>query len=354
VNFDLSDEQRALAEAARDFFTGSTSPADSRRALDDGTPVTPGRRALADTGFAAITVPESAGGGGGSVLDLAVVAEQAGRVLAGPSLVTSARAAVLLAGDDAHLAALADGSAGYAVLDGTSPVLDAATADRFLALRGTDLVCGRGTVTVGAPIDPTRGLGDVVLGEVSVLATDARLRWERAERVGQVVLAAEGLGGAARAVELGVAYAKQRQAFGRAIGSYQAVKHALVDAYVGVEQLRSLVWWAAWAADQAPDELPMAAAAAKALSAQVFEQATETLIQVHGGIGFTWEHDAHLFWRRAKVDRLLLGDDVAAFDTVARLALTLPAAAVALASTAHQVDRESRDGRPISTPGTTS
>lgn len=327
MDFDLSDEQRALARAARDYFAGAASPADSRRALDEGAPVRPGRRSLAETGFAAITVSEEAGGGGGSLLDLAVVAEQAGRVLAGPSLVTSARAAVLLAGDDARLASLADGSIGYAVVDGTSPVLDAATADRFLALRGDAVVCGSGTVVVGAAIDPTRGLGDVVLGEVEVVATDVRLRWERAERVGQVVLAAEGLGAADRAVEMGVAYAKERQAFGRAIGSYQAVKHALVDAYVGVEQLRSLVWWAAWAADEAPDELPLAAAAAKALSAQVLEQATETLIQVHGGIGFTWEHDAHLYWRRAKVDRLLLGDDIAAFDAVARLALALPQAA---------------------------
>lgn len=118
-----------------------------------------------------------------------------------------------------------------------------------------------------------------------------------------------------------MAYAKQRHAFGRAIGSYQAVKHLLVDVYVAVEQLRSLVWWAAWAADRAPGELPLAAAAAKAAAATTLEQAAETVIQVHGGIGFTWEHDAHLYWRRAKVDRFLLGDDVAAFDEVARLAM---------------------------------
>ena len=96
-------------------------------------------------------------------------------------------------------------------------------------------------------------------------------------------------------------------AFGRPIGSYQAVKHMLVDAWVGVDQLRSLVWWAAWAADDAPDEFPLAAAAAKAYAARVFEQAAETVIQVHGGIGFTWEHDAHLFCQRAKVDEVLLG-----------------------------------------------
>jgi alkylation response protein AidB-like acyl-CoA dehydrogenase len=324
MNFDLSDEQRALAEAAGAFFAASASPADSRAALDAGKPIAPGRAALTQTGFAAITVPESAGGGGGSLLDLAVVAEQAGRVLAGPSLVNVARAAVLLAGDDERLAALVAGRIGYAVVDGSSPTLDATTADQFLALHGDALVVATGTVAARPAIDPTRGLADVTLGEAETLVADARELWARAEQVGQVILAAEGLGTAERAVELAVAYAKERQAFGRAIGSYQAVKHALVDAFVGVEQLRSLVWWAAWAADESRDELPLAAAAVKGLAATVVEQATETLIQVHGGIGFTWEHDAHLYWRRAKVDRLLLGDDVAAYDTVARLALAAP------------------------------
>ncbi len=323
MNFDLDDEQRDLAAAARDFLSDAASPADLRAALDDGAPVRPGRAALVESGFATITVPENAGGGGGSVLDLAVVAEQAGRVLAGPSLVTFARAAVLLADDPERLAALVDGSLAVAVVDERGPVLDAAGADRFLALRGDDVVLAGGRATVREAIDPTRGLGVVELdtSDLQVVATDARPRWEHAERVGRVVLAAEGLGAASRALEIGVEYAQQRLAFGRAIGSYQAVKHALVDVYVQVEQLRSLVWWAAWAADEAPDELPLAAAAVKAASATTLEQAGETLVQVHGGIGFTWEHDAHLFWRRAKVDRFLLGDDVDAYDEVARLAV---------------------------------
>jgi len=321
VNFGLDDDQREFAAAARDFFSEQASPSDARRALDEGTAATPGRKALADIGFYGITIPESAGGAGQSVLDLAVVAEQGGRVLAGPSLVTAARVAVLLAGDDTRLAGLADGSVGYAVVDGSAPVLDAATANRFLARSGDDLVLAEGTVAVGDPIDPTRGLGTVTLGETEVIGHDVGARWEHAERVARVVLAAEDLGAAARAVEMAVAYAKERAAFGRFIGSYQAIKHLLVDAYVGVEQLRSLVWWAAWTAEESPDELPLAAAAAKASAAGVLENAAETLIQVHGGIGFTWEHDAHLYWRRAKVDRFLLGDDVAAFDEVARIAL---------------------------------
>ncbi|HWA66378.1 MAG TPA: acyl-CoA dehydrogenase family protein [Mycobacteriales bacterium] len=323
MNFDLSDEQRALASAAADFFTSAASPSAARASLDTGAPIEPGRKAIADTGFAAITVAESAGGGGGSVLDLAVVAEQAGRVLAGPSLVTAARAAVLLDGDAARLAALADGSAAYAIIEEHGgPVLDATTADTFLALRDGALVVGTATVTERPPIDATRGLADVTLDDgFEVVDADAVARWERALHVGQVVLAAEGLGTASKALEIGVEYAKQRVAFGRQIGSYQAIKHALVDAFVGVEQLRSLVWWAAWTADESPSELPLAAAAAKGTAAAVVEHTAETLVQVHGGIGFTWEHDAHLYWRRAKVDRFLLGDDVEAFDTVARLAI---------------------------------
>ena len=109
MNFDLDDDQRHVAAAARDFFTGQASPAAARAALEGGRPA-PGRKALADIGFLGITVPESAGGAGRLLLDLAVVAEQGGAVLAAPSLVTAARAAVLLGGHDDLLAGLADGS----------------------------------------------------------------------------------------------------------------------------------------------------------------------------------------------------------------------------------------------------
>jgi alkylation response protein AidB-like acyl-CoA dehydrogenase len=246
-------------------------------------------------------------------------------VLAGPSLVTAARAAVLLAGAPDLAAQLADGSAAFAVLDGpvtgSSPSMDAAGATLFLGLDDGALVVGEGEATPGRPLDATRGLASVRLIARRVLAEDAAQLWARARQVATVVLAAEDLGAADAAVRMAVGYAQQREAFGRRIGSYQAVKHMLVDAWVGVDQLRSLVWWAAWAADAAPDELPLAASAAKALAAEVLERAAETCIQVHGGIGFTWEHDAHLYWRRAKVDRLLLGDAAEHLDAVARLAV---------------------------------
>jgi alkylation response protein AidB-like acyl-CoA dehydrogenase len=318
VNFDLGPDQRDAAAGAREFFAGRTSPGAARAALE-GARVEPGRKALADIGFLGITVAEAAGGAGSGLLDLAVVAEQGGAVLAGPSLVTAARAAVLLAEHPDLAAQLADGSAGFAVLDGAAPAIDAADATVFLALDDGALVVGEGEVEPGRPLDATRGLARVRLTDRRVLQADAGELWARARQVAAVALAAEDLGAADRAVQLAVAYAKEREAFGRPIGSYQAVKHLLVDAWVGVDQLRSLVWWAAWAADAAPDELPLAASAAKAYAAEVFERAAETCVQVHGGIGFTWEHDAHLYWRRAKVDRLLLGDEAEHLDRVARL-----------------------------------
>ena len=325
MNFDLDTDQRDAAAAARAFFSGEASPGAARQALEGTAPVRPGRKALAEIGFLGITVPESAGGAGRGLLDLAVVAEQAGAVLAGPSLVTAARAAVLLAGRPELAAQLADGSTAFAVVDGSPdgshPSIDAADATTFLALDGTALVVGEGEATPGRPMDATRGLAGVRLTSRRVLVEDAAELWARARQVGAVVLAAEDLGAADRAVALGVAYAKEREAFGRPIGSYQSVKHMLVDAWVGVDQLRSLVWWAAWAADAAPAELPLAAAAARTMAAGVRERAAETLIQVHGGIGITWEHDAHLFWRRAKGDRVLLGDEAEPLDTVARLAV---------------------------------
>ena len=129
MNFDLGTDQRDAAAGARQFFTGSASPAAARAALEGGA-IEPGHKALAEIGFLGITVAEDAGGAGGSLLDLAVVAEQGGAVLAGPSLVTAARAAVLLADAPELAAALADGSTAFAVVDGSAPSIDAADAPR--------------------------------------------------------------------------------------------------------------------------------------------------------------------------------------------------------------------------------
>jgi len=333
MNFDLEEAQHEFADAARKFYEENVSSQQARALLDETGEAAPGLKLLAELGFYGVTVPESAGGIDQSVLDLVVIAEQGGRVLAGPSLITAARAAVLLEGQPDRLAALADGSTAFAVLDGSAewsaPSIDAQHATDFIAMDGDSLIVGTGEVAAGEPIDATRGLATVRLTSREVLRTEATDLWQRARDVAMVVLAAEGLGTAGRAVELAVEYARMREAFGRPIGSYQAVKHRLVDAWVGIDQLRSLVWWAATAADSAPGDLALAASAAKAYSARVLEDAAETLVQVCGGIGFTWEHDAHLYWRRAKVDRMLLGTESEHLDRVARLSLDGPASRIA-------------------------
>jgi alkylation response protein AidB-like acyl-CoA dehydrogenase len=321
VNFDLDDEQRAFAATAREFFADQGTLAHARRLLDDGGTPLPGHKQLADLGFYGIIAPESAGGSGRQLIDLAVVAEEAGRLLAAPALVTAARAAVLLGTDTQRLQNLVDGSVAFAVVDGDAPAIDALSAEQFLALDGTHLVVGRGRTGPASTIDPTRGLAPVQLSDTAVVSKNAEELWQRARLVGTVVLAAEDLGAAAQLLDTTVAYVKIRTAFGRAIGSYQAVKHALAELYGDIEQLRSLVWWAAWAADAAPTELSLASSAAAACAARTLDRAAETAIHVHGGIGFTWEHDAHLYWRRAKVDRLLLGEEARHLDAVAELAL---------------------------------
>lgn len=321
MNFDIDEEQRNFAAHARDFFSEQAGPEHARRLLDEPGKPTPGPHVLAELGFSSLTIPEGAGGVGAELLNMALVAEQAGRQLAGPSLATAARVAVLLEGDGARLHEVSEGRTAIAVLDGSptgsGPSLDVLSATHFLAFDGKDVVFGEGRVTPGEPVDATRGLGFVKLDSPEVVVRDARERWERARQVACVVLAAEGLGAADRVVELGIEHAKTRETFGRPIGAYQAVKHRLVDDWVAVNQLRSLVWWAAWAADHAPEQLPVAASAAKAYCATAFETACESLIHLLGGIGFTWEHDAHLYWRRAKVDRLLLGDESEHLATVA-------------------------------------
>lgn len=328
MDFDINDEQRNFAEHSREFFAAQAGPESARSLLDRSGEAAPGRKLLAELGFSSLTIPEEAGGIGADLLNMALVAEQAGRFLAGPSLATAARVAVLLDGDIERLSDISEGKMAVAVLDGPAadapPSMDAVGATHFLALEGDDLILGEGTVTPGEAIDATRGIGHVELTSSEVVRTDVRDRWDRARQVACVILAAEDLGAADRVVELGLTHAKDRHAFGREIGSFQAVKHRLVEDWVAVNQLRSLIWWAAWTADNAPDQLPIAASAAKAYSANIFQTACETLIHVLGAVGFTWEHDAHLYWRRAKVDRLLLGDES---EHLAEVALRSMAAA---------------------------
>lgn len=325
MNFDLDDDQIEFASLAADFF-GDHTGLDSARArlYTKGDPA-PNFSDLVDLGLPGLLVPAEFGGLDQSVLELAVVAEQGGRVLSAPSMSTFARVSVLLHDQPELLTQFAAGTHRFCVLDGdpnsSDPSIDAQGADRFLALDGTRLVVGGGQDHGFSPIDASRGLSRISLTDSEGLVDNARDRWDRARDLACVILAAEDLGTAQAALDMAVEHAGDRETFGRAIGSYQSLKHRLVDVWAGIDQLRSLVWWAAWTADAHRVDLPRAASAAKAYAARVVEEAADVAVHVHGGLGFTWEHDSHLYWRRAKVDRHLLGSRTYHLDRVARLSL---------------------------------
>ena len=315
----ISDDHRALAEVARSFLSGQRAAA--RELLDTPAPQTSwgAGKELASLGWLGLHVPEEHGGEGAGLPELAVVLEEAGRVVApGPLLPTVLASAVLVeAGPDdlraALLPGLVDGSRVGAVglggsldVDGGSVrgeaglVLGGALADVLLLVAGRDVVAvDVAAVERDAPavLDPTRRSvvvradGAPVLGVLPGGAAVAR-------RLVRTLAAAEAAGIASACLEMAVAYAKERQQFGRTIGTFQAVKHHCADLLVDAELAVAAAWDAARAEPASPDA-ELAAAVAAAMSVPAAVRAAEMNIQLHGGIGFTWEHDAHLFLRRA-------------------------------------------------------
>jgi alkylation response protein AidB-like acyl-CoA dehydrogenase len=174
--------------------------------------------------------------------------------------------------------------------------------------------------------DATRSLGHVRLAEASgrqiAVGVDAL---EDAWYLAQALIGAESLGAAQTCLEVSVAYAKERFTFGRAIGSYQAIKHELTEVLRRIENARGLQFYAGWARESKPDEFPLAASAARSVAGRALDFAARSMINVHGGIGATWEHDAPLYFRRAELSRRLLGGTHDATDRVAERALA-PAA----------------------------
>jgi alkylation response protein AidB-like acyl-CoA dehydrogenase len=166
--------------------------------------------------------------------------------------------------------------------------------------------------------DVTRSLGHVTLKDSPAVVLDAPMQsLAGAWHLAQSLVAAESLGSVETALEVSVAYAKERFTFGRAIGSYQAVKHSLTEVLRQLENGRSLLYYAGWARRGAPDEFALAASAARSVASNALDYAARTMISVHGGIGATWEHDAPLYFRRAQLSRRLLGGAGSATDRVA-------------------------------------
>ncbi len=238
---------------------------------------------LAELGWLGVSVPEEQGGAGLSFLEEAVLFEELGYALyAGPFFSTVALALPSLEDDDA--ARVAAGEVKWsALVDGHVPELD--RVDKVLT--GDGAVAGGGEVL--PTMDETRPLG-------RLSGKDAQL--DRPRVLAATALEAVGVG--QRALELAVEYVGTREQFGKRIGIYQAVSHQVVDAFVDVELARSLAYWAAWAVSEGDPQAPLAAAAAKAKATEAAVAACERSIQVHGGIGFTWEHPLHRYYKRAQ------------------------------------------------------
>ncbi|SDK87196.1 acyl-CoA dehydrogenase [Nonomuraea maritima] len=321
----LSPEQRELREAVRAFLRAAAPLPKVREGYDPAVYA----RLNGELGLSGLIVPEEHGGAGAGMAELAVALEETGAaLLPGPFLSTVF--ATIAAGpvsDKELLTGIADGRV-TATLDRTEVLFDGTSARGTLpqVLSGMEadvLVApartGDGLVLVAVELagpgvrrtaldtlDLTRGQAAVVLDGAPARPLGRAPEAELHDRL-CVALAAEQLGVMRAALDAIVAYAKIRVAFGRYIGSYQGVKHKLADMHGKLEQAESIVRYAAWAADESPGELPGAAALAQAYVGRAcFEVARDHLL-LYGGVGYTWEHDAHLFYKRAKADEVLLG-----------------------------------------------
>jgi alkylation response protein AidB-like acyl-CoA dehydrogenase len=328
MNFELTDDQRAIQRTARDFLADAYPAAEVRRlAYESERGFTDeGWAAMCELGWPALLVPEEHGGLGLGVVELAVVQEELGAALApSPFLSTVAAAAVIAdAGSDEQrarwLPALAGGEARGAVatvLDdaGWTAVPDADGAD-VIVVRENDAWALATDTSADAvePLDATRRLWRVrARGELEPLQGEGA----RAYDVVAVALAAESVGVARRAMDMAVQYAKEREQFGRPIGAYQAVSHACAQMLLEVEGARSTTLYAAWALDHEPESGPLAASMAKAYASDAGWRVPAASLQVHGGIGFTWEHDLHLWLKRGRANAHLWGDARAHRDRVA-------------------------------------
>jgi len=335
----ITDDHRALAETVGDLLTKRDARGSGRELLEAPAESLPDWwQEVVGLGWLGLHLPEASGGSGYGIEELVVVVEQLGRAVApGPFVPTVIASAVLQAsGDesaiDAYLSGLADGSlAGAVALDadvsvtrGTisgqaGNVLGGGLAGVLLIAMGDDVAVvavGDGvTVEVPANLDPTRRTARVTLDGASALVLPGAR--QTLVDLARVILSAEAVGMAAACTDMAAAYANERVQFGRVIGTYQAVKHHCANMVAATELATSAVWDAAKAAATGGDQLTYAASVAATLAAPAADLCANLNTQVHGGIAITWEHDAHLFMRRATTLLTYLRADEAAADLTA-------------------------------------
>ncbi len=375
MNFGFNDEQELLRSTARKFFENECGSDTVRRLMETPEGMTPELwKKLAEQGWLGLVYPEAYDGLGLGLVDLVVLMEEMGRaVVPGPffSTVILGGLAILEAGTEAQkkewLPRIAAGDrrvalawmepsaqlgpagvtlgaterAGRYTLSGTKLfVADAHTADAVVVAARTRAGAGaegvslfllpRSTaglqVTLLPTMDQTRKLCEVTCADVTVgteaLLGTAHAGWAPLARVldrATVALCAEMCGGAQKVLDMTVEYAKIRQAFGRPIGSYQGVKHRAADMLVDVENSKSITYYAAWALDEGVPEAALAVSMAKAYVSDAYRRVAAAGIQLHGGIGFTWEHDLHLYFKRAKGSEFTFGDATYHRERVAQL-----------------------------------
>jgi alkylation response protein AidB-like acyl-CoA dehydrogenase len=376
MDIGFTEEQELLRTSARRFLENECPSAFVRQRMAESAAMTEDFwRKLAEQGWFGILYPEALGGSGLGLVDMTVLMEEMGRaVMPGPffSTVLLGGAAILEAGSPAQreewLPRIAAGSAkvslawtepnarwdaagivatgretaGGFVLSGTklfvpdahlsdALVIAARTRDGNTMEDGVSLflvpkdAAGLG-ITVLPTIDETRKLCEVRLDNVAVSAAallgERHGGWPGLARVldrATVALCAEMCGGARQVLEMTTAYAKIRIAFGKPIGSYQGVKHQAADMLVAIENAKSLTYYAAWAVDEGLAEAPLAVSMAKAAASDMYRKVASTGIQLHGGIGMTWEHDLQLYFKRAKASEVAFGDATWHRERVARL-----------------------------------
>ena len=357
MNFGFSEEQEELRKMVRRFLVEKSPESEVRRlmATDEGYDPAVWLQMASELGLQGLGIPEEYGGQGFGPVELYVVFEEMGAaLLCAPyfSSVALAAHAILFVGTDADRAeylpgiasgetiatvALTDDAGGWDLATSTTTavhsgdgwvlsgarnyVTDAMTSSLILVPAMTPAGLSLFAVHADASglsrealptMDQTRKQGRVVLANTpgALVGPDggALAGLETTTQVAAAALAAEQVGGAQRVLDNAVEYAKTRVQFGRPIGSFQAIKHKCADMLLDVESAKSAAYYAAWAAQERNEDLPIAASLAKSFCSEAYFHCAAENIQIHGGIGFTWEHHAHLYFKRAKSSELFLGD----------------------------------------------
>jgi alkylation response protein AidB-like acyl-CoA dehydrogenase len=352
MNFAFSEEQEQLRDAVRRFMESKSPSAEVRRLMEttEGYDSAVWSQMANELGLQSLHIPEEHGGQGFTFIELGIVLEEMGRVLlCAPyfSTVCLAANAILNAGTDEQKGELlpgiaagetiatlafteangkwnasgitleAQGSGDSYTLSGTKMfVIDGHTADTVVVVARAPGTTGEDGIGFFVVDGDAEGVTRTPLATMDQTRKQARLDFDGAQArpLGEtldqaaVAMANESIGGAQKCLEMAVEYAKVRVQFGRPIGSFQAIKHKCADMLLEVESGKSAAYYAAWAAAEDNEELPVVASLAKAYVSDAYFHAAAENIQIHGGIGFTWEHDAHLYFKRAKSSEILLGD----------------------------------------------